>query len=325
MKKTLKICLLIAAALFTAPKLHAQISIGISISANIAPPALPVYVQPACPTDGYLWVPGYWAYDNDAGDYYWVPGVWIAPPNPGLLWTPAYWGFYNGAYGFHSGYWGPHVGFYGGINYGFGYGGVGFGGGQWSGNSFRYNTAVVNVNTTVVHNTYIDRTVIVNNTTVNNHTSFNGPGGVTAQPRPEELAAAREQHIPATSQQVSHESTARSDVNQHTSHNHGAPATTAMNHVGGSHFTSQGSRAPRTNTAAQHTQAQKPTGDNAAVRPQDNDAKPQTDAAKPAQQKQQQHAQHSQPQPQQHRQPQQQHHAQARAPKPHPAQNKKHE
>src|SRR3984957_4108206 len=133
--------------------------VGVSIA--IAPPVIPVYAQPPCPTEGFLWTPGYWAY-GPAG-YYWVPGVWVAPPRVGVLWTPGYWGFAGGLYGWHAGYWGPHVGFYGGINYGFGYGGVGFVGGTWAGGGFRYNTAVVNVNTTIVHNTYIDRTV-VNNT-----------------------------------------------------------------------------------------------------------------------------------------------------------------
>jgi len=231
------------AAMFAAPQLHAQISIGINITARIAPPALPVYVQPACPTDGYLWQPGYWAWDNDAEDYYWVPGVWVAPPNPGLLWTPAYWGFEGGVYGFHSGYWGPHVGFYGGINYGFGYGGFGFGGGVWVGNAFRYNTAVLNVNRTVVRNTYIDRTVI-NNTVVNNHTSFNGPGGVDAKPRPEELAAMKEQHVPATAQQMRHEQHASQNKNQFASVNKGRPAAAATNKVGGQHFNAQGQKAP---------------------------------------------------------------------------------
>ena len=53
---------------------------------TIGPPALPVYVQPPCPTEGYLWNPGYWAYGPDG--YYWVPGVWVAPPRVGVLWIP---------------------------------------------------------------------------------------------------------------------------------------------------------------------------------------------------------------------------------------------
>jgi hypothetical protein len=38
----------------------AQIDVGISV--NFGPPPLPVYEQPLCPVDGYLWTPGYWAY-----------------------------------------------------------------------------------------------------------------------------------------------------------------------------------------------------------------------------------------------------------------------
>jgi WXXGXW repeat (2 copies) len=173
-----------------------QIAVGISV--HVAPPALPVYVQPPCPTPGYLWTPGYWAY-GPAG-YYWVQGVWVAPPRIGLLWTPGYWGFAGGVYGWHAGYWGPHVGFYGGVNYGFGYGGVGFVGGVWQGGVFRYNTAVVRVNTAVIHNTYVDRTVI-NNNNFNNHASFNGPGGVRAEPNAQERMAMNEQHFQPTARQ----------------------------------------------------------------------------------------------------------------------------
>ena len=92
---------------------------GVFVSVNIAPPVLPVYAQPPCPGDGYIWTPGYWAYSSDG--YYWVPGTWVVAPEPGLLWTPGYWGWNGGAYIWHIGYWGPHIGFYGGVNYGFGY------------------------------------------------------------------------------------------------------------------------------------------------------------------------------------------------------------
>jgi hypothetical protein len=203
-------------------------SAGISVSITIAPPILPIYVQPLCPVDGYLWNPGYWSY-GPLG-YYWVPGVWVQPPRVGVLWTPGYWGYGGGVYGWYGGYWGPHVGFYGGVNYGFGYGGVGFGGGMWSGGSFRYNTAVVNVNTTVVRNVYVDRTV-TNNTTVNNRTSFNGPGGIAATPTPQEQIAKQEQHIQPTPNQLAHQQFASRDRTQLASVNHGAPAVTAMNTV----------------------------------------------------------------------------------------------
>src|ERR1700722_9382071 len=196
-------------------------SAGVYLSITLAPPALPIYVQPPCPTDGYLWNPGYWGY-GDAG-YYWVPGVWVSPPSIGVLWTPPYWGFEGGFYGFHAGYWGPHVGFYGGVNYGFGYVGVGFFGGGWQGGHYSYNTAVTQVNTTVIHNTY--NTTVVNNNS--SRTSFNGPGGVTARPTAQETAAAREPHTQPTANQVSHQNAASADRGQLATVNHGTPATMA--------------------------------------------------------------------------------------------------
>lgn len=208
---------------------------GIAVSITIAPPVLPVYVQPPCLVAGYLWTPGYWAWG--VAGYYWVPGVWVAPPRPGLLWTPGYWGLVGSVYGWHAGYWGPHVGFYGGVNYGFGYAGVGFVGGVWAGNVFRYNTAVLNVNTAVVRNVYVDRTVIPN--TVVNRVSFNGPGGIAARPTPLEQSYAREQHFQPTSAQFSHEQMASRDRAQLASVNHGRPATTAFDSVNGRAYNQQ--------------------------------------------------------------------------------------
>jgi hypothetical protein len=41
-----------------------------AVSVSFGPPALPVYSQPLCPGEGYIWTPGYWAYDDSYGDYY---------------------------------------------------------------------------------------------------------------------------------------------------------------------------------------------------------------------------------------------------------------
>lgn len=261
MKKTILSLTLFLALGFAANRVSAQISVGISV--HVAPPAIPVYTQPPCPVDGYLWVPGYWAWDDDAGQYYWVPGYWSAPPSVGLLWTPGYWGWGGGVYAWHAGYWGPHVGFYGGVNYGFGYGGVGYGGGEWYGGHFRYNTAVTQVNTTVIHNTYVNKTVIVNNT---NRTSFNGGnGGIQARPTAEQTAAMNEHHVAATSVQTQHQQAARSDRNSFANVNHGRPATAAVArpmafnnnhatsnaaHVGGTAAPANHAAAPVNHTAA---------------------------------------------------------------------------
>jgi hypothetical protein len=116
-----------------------QADAAVFISVGYAPPAIPVYAQPICPGDGYIWTPGYWAWGPDG--YYWVDGAWVLPPYVGGLWTPGWWGWGGGVYLWHPGYWGRTVGYYGGINYGFGYFGVGFYGGYWNGGRFWYNSA----------------------------------------------------------------------------------------------------------------------------------------------------------------------------------------
>src|SRR6202142_4541232 len=201
----------------------AEIAIGFSV--RIGPPALPVYAQPICPGPGYLWTPGYWAW-NDDGGYYWVPGTWVVAPI-GMLWTPGYCGFERGFYGWHAGYWGPHVGFYGGINYRFGYGGVGFAGGEWRGGGFFYNRAVMNVNVVNVTNVY-SRIVVGNNL----HTSFNGPGGIEARPTAQEEAYSREPHRAALPAQTEHEHAASRNRALFASENHGRPAIAATGKPG---------------------------------------------------------------------------------------------
>ena len=197
---------------------------AIGIAVSFAPPPLPVYEQPLCPGDGYLWTPGYWAWGDDFDDYYWVPGTWVLAPEVGFFWTPGYWGWGNGGFLWYDGYWGPQIGFYGGINYGFGYFGVGFVGGRWDGGHFFYNRAVSNVNITDIHNVY---NTTVNVTTVN-HVSYNGgEGGVTARPTPEEEAAAHERHVGPVAAQTQHAQQAHSDPQQRASTNHGKPAVAA--------------------------------------------------------------------------------------------------
>jgi hypothetical protein len=248
MKKLVVLSILLS-SLIGINKTSAQVGVGVSVQVGIAPPALPVYTQPPCPVEGFLWTPGYWGYGSLG--YYWVPGVWVHPARVGFLWTPGYWGCERGAYFWHGGYWGPHVGFYGGVNYGYGYGGSGFCGGRWEGGAYRYNTAVCNVNNASVHNTYVDRTVINNNTNVN-HTSFNGPGGVEAHPTASEQSAMNEAHVQPTSEQMAHQTSASSNRNQLASVNGGHPSTTAKSTVGGQRFNSAGTPHAATSTNASH-------------------------------------------------------------------------
>ncbi|HEV2730274.1 MAG TPA: hypothetical protein VGV15_09605 [Terriglobales bacterium] len=196
----------------------------VRISVAFGPPALPVFEQPLCPGDGYIWTPGYWAWDDDFDDYYWVPGTWVLAPEIGFLWTPPYWAWSDGAFVFYEGYWGPHVGFYGGVIYGFGYFGFGFVGGRWEGDHFFYNRSVTNINVVNVRNVYEER---VENVTVN-HISYNGgPGGIQARPRPEDEIAARERHMPPVAVQKQHFQAARGNPELRASANHGRPPVAA--------------------------------------------------------------------------------------------------
>lgn len=249
--------LLVIPAALSSPS-SAQIAIGISV--RVGPPALPVYDQPICPGEGYLWTPGYWAWSDDDG-YYWVPGTWVEAPEPGLLWTPGYWGWNEGAYMWNSGYWGPQVGFYGGINYGFGYGSSGFYGGEWRSGAFFYNTAVMHVNTTVIRNVYVNRTVIVNN---NSHVAFNGgQGGVSARPTPQQEAYAHETHHPPVAAQMQQEHAASQNRALFASTNHGRPAVAATAKPG--EFSGRGVVTARAAGGAYHAPAMSPKEARASV------------------------------------------------------------
>jgi hypothetical protein len=206
---------------------RAQVAVGISV--QFGPPALPVYEQPPCPGDGYIWTPGYWAWDRDDEDYYWVPGTWVEAPEVGFLWTPGYWGWENGAYFFHEGYWGPHVGWYGGISYGFGYFGHGYEGGRWDHDHFYYNRSVNNVNVTEIHNVY-NTTIINRNET---RVSYNGgDGGIRERPSREEESFSRERHVAPVSVQNQHVQEARGNRELRASVNQGRPPIAATERPG---------------------------------------------------------------------------------------------
>jgi hypothetical protein len=198
----------------------------VGISVQFGPPALPIYEQPLCPGEGYIWTPGYWAWSDDDGDYFWVPGTWVLAPEVGFLWTPPWWGWEGGVFIFHEGYWGPRVGFYGGINYGFGYFGEGFEGGRWDHDRFFYNRSVTNVNVTNSHNVY--NQTVINNTTVVNRVSYNGgEGGITRRPTPQEESAERERHIPRVAAQNEQIQAARANRELRASANQGKPPVAA--------------------------------------------------------------------------------------------------
>ncbi|MFN0125182.1 MAG: hypothetical protein ACKV19_00665 [Verrucomicrobiales bacterium] len=75
---------------------------------DIAPPAP---VQEVVPSqrpvgDNVAWIPGYWAWDEDLGDFLWVSGIWRNPP-PDRQWVPGEWMDIGERYQWISGYWEP--------------------------------------------------------------------------------------------------------------------------------------------------------------------------------------------------------------------------
>ena len=71
------------------------------------PPQAIEEVPPAeKPAGDYIWVPGYWSWDQERNNYIWVTGAWRIPP-PGTTWVPGYWNPVSNGHQWVSGYWGP--------------------------------------------------------------------------------------------------------------------------------------------------------------------------------------------------------------------------
>lgn len=56
--------------------------------------------------DDVVWIPGYWAWDDDRDSFLWVSGIWRKIP-PGLRWIPGYWDDVDGGWQWTSGLWVP--------------------------------------------------------------------------------------------------------------------------------------------------------------------------------------------------------------------------
>lgn len=221
------LCIFLAS--ISVPALTAAAAAQIVLTVGVPPPPLPEYDQPVIAGPGYIWVPGYWAFDDDYG-YYWVPGTWVLPPQDGLLWTPGYWAYEDGNYVYYEGYWGPEVGYYGGIDYGYGYEGDGYDGGYWQGNRFFYNTVVNNIVGAGIANFYNKR---VAHPASAGRVSYNGgEGGLTARPTQQQLAYMHGRHIGPTDAQREYVRMAGADPALRESQNKGLPPIAATSHPG---------------------------------------------------------------------------------------------
>jgi hypothetical protein len=70
---------------------------------TVAPPALQTEVVQAQPSPDYVWLAGYWTWNNDR--YEWMPGHWQRPPNSSAVWVAPRWEQQGNAYKFTEGYW----------------------------------------------------------------------------------------------------------------------------------------------------------------------------------------------------------------------------
>ena len=74
------------------------------ITINGAPPEAVQEMPPADRPAGAIWIPGYWAWDDDRSDFIWVSGMWrIAPP--ASRWVPGYWAPVADGYQWIPGFW----------------------------------------------------------------------------------------------------------------------------------------------------------------------------------------------------------------------------
>lgn len=92
--------------------LHEAYAEPINLSGAVPPivpkqPPQPINEAPA----GYrpqgenvVWIPGYWSWDDQQGDFIWVSGIWRNPP-PGRQWIAGYWTPVAGGFQWTPGFW----------------------------------------------------------------------------------------------------------------------------------------------------------------------------------------------------------------------------
>jgi hypothetical protein len=68
-----------------------------------APPALQAEVVSEQPSPAYVWIAGYWTWNNN--HYLWVAGHWQIPPQQNSVWVRPHWEPEGGAFRFYEGYW----------------------------------------------------------------------------------------------------------------------------------------------------------------------------------------------------------------------------
>src|SRR6266404_2628605 len=73
-----------------------------------APPAPVEENPPELKPEGEAvqWVPGYWQWDEERGEFIWLSGTWRNPP-PQRRWVPGSWREVDGVWQWSPGFWAP--------------------------------------------------------------------------------------------------------------------------------------------------------------------------------------------------------------------------
>ncbi len=78
----------------------------LTIIAKDPPPPLNETIAPHILYEDGIWIPGYWAYLDEANDFAWICGVWRRPP-PGQYWISGSWEHSNQGWIWARGFWSP--------------------------------------------------------------------------------------------------------------------------------------------------------------------------------------------------------------------------
>lgn len=83
---------------------------GVAVETIVVPKQPPEAIEEIPPSvapdeEGAVWIPGYWAWDDETRDFLWISGVWRVPP-PGTTWVSGYWTAAEGGWRWVPGFWG---------------------------------------------------------------------------------------------------------------------------------------------------------------------------------------------------------------------------
>ncbi|RPI59128.1 MAG: hypothetical protein EHM48_09355 [Planctomycetaceae bacterium] len=70
-----------------------------------APPPMRREVRPSPPSRDYVWIQGYYNYDDRARHYVWVNGHYVKPPRPSAKWEPDRWEKSGKDHKYQPGHW----------------------------------------------------------------------------------------------------------------------------------------------------------------------------------------------------------------------------